>query len=95
MIINRCAYLIAAALTSAPLVACSDADIFDRVAGPQSDNVAAADWPRLESVPAAPPLGIYTDATPDPALGDAAQIELTVAAETAETRRKAVEGPVE
>lgn len=84
-----------AALASAPLVACSDAEIFDRIAGPQSGEMANSDWPRLETVPSAPPPGVYTEAAPDPSLGDAAQIELAVAAETAETRRKAVEGPVE
>jgi hypothetical protein len=91
----RRAYRIIALLAIAPLVACTDAEIFDRVAGPQSAANAKAAWPRLEAVPATPPLGVYTDALPDPAKGEAVQIELSVAAENAEIRRKSVEGPVE
>ncbi len=82
-------------LATGPLVACSDAEIFDRVAGPQAASLQGAAWPRLESVPPTPPVGVYTEAAPDPAIGDATQIELAIAAETAETRRKTVEGPVE
>ncbi|MEM7547402.1 MAG: hypothetical protein AAF367_17875 [Pseudomonadota bacterium] len=82
-------------MATAPLVACSDAEIFDRVAGPRSEVTTTADWPKLAEVETPPPPGTYTEAMPDPAIGDATQIELSVAAESADIRRKAVEGPVE
>lgn len=95
MVIWRCGYRIAACLAIAPLVACGDPEIFDRIGGPSDPNVAKTSWPKLAEIPEAPPLGVYSPAIPDPAIGEATQIELAVEAEIAETRRKAVEGPVE
>lgn len=95
IMLQRSIYAITAVAATGLLVACGDSAIFDRVAAERSDAVASADWPRLVDVPAAPPQGVYTDAAPDPARGDAAQIDLAVAAETAERRREAVSGPVE
>ncbi|MEM7270176.1 MAG: hypothetical protein AAF401_13130 [Pseudomonadota bacterium] len=74
---------------------CGDPEIFDRVAAPESEGVESASYPKLADTPAAPPLGVATASAPDPANADAIQIELAAEAETAETRRKKVEGPVE
>lgn len=75
--------------------ACGDPEIFDRVAAPESATVAGAPYPKLADTPPTPPAGVYTAAAPDPANGDAALIELAAEGESSETRRKAVEGPVE
>lgn len=75
--------------------ACGDPEIFDRVAAPESPGVAEAPYPKLSDTPPVPPIGVYTAAAPDPAKGDATLIELASEAETSETRRRAVAGPVE
>ncbi|QIE56853.1 hypothetical protein G5B40_16265 [Pikeienuella piscinae] len=90
--------LVASGLLVASLGACvgSGPEIFRKV--PVSATVtdeSNADWPRLADIPPAPPPGVHTDATPDPALGDAAQIDAAVSAEAAETRRAALAGPIE
>lgn len=90
--------LVASGLLVASLGACvgSGPEIFRKI--PASATVAdesGADWPRLADIPPAPPPGVHTDATPDPALGDAALIEAAIAAGDAETRRAALAGPVE
>ena len=95
MILRRGAYPVFALLATGLLVACGDVDIFDRVAPPPSDAARSADWPKLAETPEAPPLGVYTAAAPDPAIGESVQIDLAVSAETAEARRIAVSGPVE
>lgn len=81
-------------MATGPLVACGDPGIFDRVAPKVRAEVRAADWPRLADTPPAPPAGVYSAATPDPAIGEATRIDLAIAAETAERRREAVSGPV-
>jgi len=88
-------HIVGTALLALLTAACGDPEIFDRVATPESPDVAAAPFPKLADTPAAPPTGVFTAATPDPANGDAALIELATEAETSERRRKAVEGPVE
>lgn len=93
--IKRSGYRIGLVLAIAPLVACAEAEIFDRVGPPSDPAVANADWPRLADVPAAPPQGVYTDAAPDPATGAEVQVDLAVEAAEAERRRAAVAGPVE
>lgn len=80
------------ALTTA---ACGDPAIFDRVAAPESPDVASKPYPKLAETPATPPVGVYTAAAPDPANGDAALIELSAEASAAESRRSMIEGPVE
>lgn len=94
MKLAKCAYPIAAVAATGLLVACADREVFDRV-GPRSDVAADAAWPRLADTPTPPPLGVYTEDAPDPAIGDQMQIEAAVDAERAERRRAAVEGPVE
>lgn len=92
---RRGAYLIVALVATAPLVACDDARIFDRVDPGAGGDARKADWPLLADTPATPPQGVFTEAAPDPATGEAMQIELTLAAERAERRRRAIAGPVE
>ena len=92
--LQRSIYSLVACLATVILAACADRAVFDQV-GPRSDETAAAEWPRLADTPPTPPQGVYTTSAPDPATGETVQIDLAVAAETAERRRKAVEGPVE
>lgn len=87
--------IVGTALLALLTAACGDPEIFDRVAAPESAGVAAAPYPKLADTPPAPPVGVYTAAAPNPANGDATLIELAAEAQTQETRRKAVEGPVE
>lgn len=91
----RSAYLMIALMATAPLVACIDTGLVERVGGPKSENAVQSDWPRLADVETPPPAGVFTAAVPDPATGERMQIDLAIAAESAETRRKTVEGPVE
>lgn len=93
--LRRSIYAILAIVATGPLVACGDPDIFDRVAPDRSAVAEAADWPKLADTPETPPQGVYTATAPDPATGEAVQIDLSVAAESAQTRRQAVAGPVE
>ena len=93
--LQRSIYAMIPLLATGLLVACGDPDIFDRVAPERSDAATTTEWPKLADTPVTPPAGIYTEAAPDPAAGEAVQIDLAVAAENAETRRKAVSGPVE
>ena len=95
MILRRGAYSLFALLATGLLVACGDPDIFDRVSPERSEAAKSAEWPKLADTPPAPPLGVYTEAAPDPAVGEAVQIDLAVSAENAEARRAAVAGPVE
>ena len=88
-------HIVGTALLALLTAACGDPEIFDRVAAPESPEVASAPYPKLADTPSAPPVGGYTSATPDPANGDTALIELATEVETSERRRKAVEGPVE
>ncbi len=87
--------IVGTALLALVTTGCGDPEIFDRVAAPESAGVAEASYPKLADTPPSPPAGVYTAAAPDPANGDATLIELASEAETSETRRKAVEGPVE
>lgn len=88
-------HIVGTAILALMTAACGDPEIFDRVTAPESPGVAAAPYPKLAETPTAPPAGVYTAAAPDPAQGDAILIDLAAEAETSETRRKAVEGPVE
>lgn len=94
-ILKRGACFLFALAASGQLAACVGAgpEIFDSM--PPADPVADAGWPRLADIPPTPPAGVYTPAAPDPALGDATQIELAAAADAAGRRRRSVEGPVE
>ncbi|MFV0475967.1 MAG: hypothetical protein ACK5MQ_17455 [Pikeienuella sp.] len=94
-VLIRRAYLFFACLASGALAGCVGAgpEIFDRL--PAHGQPQDAGWPRLADIPPTPPAGTHTEAAPDPALGDAAQIELAAAAEAAERRRREIEGPVE
>ncbi|MEL7466760.1 MAG: hypothetical protein AAFN79_21985 [Pseudomonadota bacterium] len=93
--LQRSKYNLLALLATGLLVACADTEIFDRVAPERSETALASDWPKLADTPDTPPQGVYTERAPDPAIGEAVQIDLSVAAESAETRRRAVAGPVE
>ncbi|MEM8752572.1 MAG: hypothetical protein AAGF90_06320 [Pseudomonadota bacterium] len=95
MRIFRCGYPIVTCIAIAPLVACADVAVFDVVGPAENPETASAPWPKLADVPPAPPQGVFTPGTPDPAAGEAVQIELAAEAENAEARRKAVEGPVQ
>ena len=95
LMLQRNIYGMILLLATGPLVACGDPEIFDRVAADRSEVAANSAWPKLADTPATPPVGVYTEAAPDPATGEAVQIDLAVAAENAEIRRKAVSGPVE
>lgn len=88
-------HFVRTALLALLTAACGDPEIFDRVAAPENASVAEALYPKLADTPPVPPTNFYTAAAPDPANGDATLIELASEAETSETRRKAVEGPVE
>ncbi|MEX2518349.1 MAG: hypothetical protein WD969_03340 [Paracoccaceae bacterium] len=93
-ILTRGAYLSFALLASGPLVACvgDGPEIFDRM---PPNRAADESWPHLADIPPTPSQGVYNAAAPDPANGETIQIDLAIAAESAERRRAAVSGPVE
>ncbi len=88
-------HIVGTALLALLTAACGDPEIFDRVAAPESARVAEAPYPKLADTPPAAPVGVHTAATPDPANGDAALIELSSDAAAAEARKSRIEGPVE
>lgn len=67
-------------------------EVFDRL--PPARSAEAAPWPKLASVPPAPPKGVYTKTAPDPAEGVAVEVELSESAAQTNARRDAVSGPV-
>ena len=79
-----------------PLIlgACGTVELFGRYDLPESESVAEAPWPRLVDVPAAPPVGTFTPAVPDPAVGVAASTDLTAAARASALRAEALNAPV-
>ena len=88
-------HIVGTALLALMTAACGDPEIFDRVAAPESPDVAEAPYPKLADTPPSPPQGVYTAAAPDPANGDATLIELATEASAAESRRNQLAGPVE
>ncbi len=84
---------LASGLLVASLAGCvgTGPEIFDRM--PPS-RAAATDWPHLADTPTPPPAGVYTEAAPDPARGEAVRVDLAIAAEAAERKRQKVSGPV-
>lgn len=73
---------------------CGTASLFVSYDIPESEEVAAAPWPRLADVPETPAPGVYTDAIPDPAVGVALETDLSGAAAEAEARAARISGPV-
>jgi hypothetical protein len=86
--------MVAVASALAALSGCGTVELFGRYNVPESPEVAAAPWPRLIDTPAAPPVGVYSAAVPDPVEGVAAQSERGAAAAGAEARAAALAEPV-
>ena len=76
------------------LAGCGMAGPFAELDLPEGPGVAAAPWPRLVDVPAAPPVGTYTPAVPDPAIGKQVVENLSVEAAIARARAETLNEPV-
>ena len=76
------------------LAACGTVEIFGRYDLPESESVAEAPWPRLVDVPEAPPVGTFTAAVPDPAVGVLTVTDLSDVAQRSATRAEALSAPV-
>ena len=85
---------LAALALAAALAGCGSGRLLSGIDVPESPEVAKAPWPRLVDTPAAPPVGSYTEAAPDPAIGAAILTELTAAANAQAARAQALAGPV-
>ncbi|MEM7499835.1 MAG: hypothetical protein AAF371_17820 [Pseudomonadota bacterium] len=88
---------LAAVATAALLVglsSCGTVELFGQYDVPEEPETAEAPWPRLVDVPAAPPLGSYSAAVPDPAQGVALQVELGAAASSQNAAAEALNRPV-
>lgn len=70
----------------AALSGCGTVGLFGEYDVAESPDVEATPYPRLVDVPDAPPVGVYTEAVPDPARGEAAQTDLAAAATVADVR---------
>jgi hypothetical protein len=97
-----CSAQIVAAASAAALLAalpgalagCGTMELFHTYDLPEDPKVAAAPWPRLIDTPAAPPVGVYTPAVPDPAAGVLAQSDLAAAGAAADARAAELAAPV-
>ena len=76
------------------LANCGTVDLFGQYDLPESAEVSETEWPRLVDVPEAPPIGEYSDAAPDPAIGTALIVDLGSAASDASARAGALSAPV-
>ena len=83
-----------AALAALSLAGCGTSELFGEYAIPESPEVAAAPYPRLVDVPAAPPVGEYTAAVPDPAEGARTLSDLSTTAAVADVLARDAAGPV-
>jgi hypothetical protein len=91
------AQIVAAALFAAlpgTLAGCGTRALFHTYDLPENPSVAAAPWPKLIDTPAAPPVGVYTPAVPDPAAGVLAQSDLAAAGAAADARAAELAAPV-
>lgn len=88
------AQLVAVAVATLALAGCDAADMFDKFDLPEGPEVATAPWPRLVDVPSAPPVGTYTEAVPDPAVGAQVIENLSVEAAVAKARAEPLNEPV-
>lgn len=79
-----------AACIVAALSGCGTVGLFGEYEVAESPDVEAAPYPQLVDVPDAPPVGVYTEAVPDPARGAAAQTDLAAAATVADVRAAAL-----
>ncbi len=70
------------------IAGCAGPEVFERVAAPESADVATTPYPKLADVTAPGP-------GPDAAEGNAVLVELGVEAAVAEARLESVSGPVE
>jgi hypothetical protein len=86
--------MVAATAAVSLLASCGTVELFGKYDLPESPEVAAAPWPRLVDTPAAPPVGVYSAAVPDPAQGEAAQGDLGAAAARANARAAELARPV-
>jgi len=91
---QRMGVICLAAIGLAGLSGCGTVGLFGEYDLPESPEVAAAPWPRLVDVPAAPAVGSYTADVPDPAVGRRTLEELGVEASVASARAEALAGPV-
>ncbi|MGF1501856.1 MAG: hypothetical protein ACFBSD_08565 [Paracoccaceae bacterium] len=73
---------------------CETFRLFQDYETAESADVAAAAYPRLVEVPDAPPPGRFSDAVPDPAIGQAQIAGFGPETEAAEARRRVVAAPV-
>ena len=90
-----CTAQIVAALAAAGLLSgCGTVGVFGKYDLPESPEVAGAPWPRLVDTPAAPPVGVYSAAVPDPAAGALTETELAAAAAEASARAATLSRPV-
>jgi hypothetical protein len=81
-------------LLLAALAGCGSARLFGAYPVPETSSAAEAPWPRLVDTPAAPAMGTYSDAVPDPAEGIAATAQLGIVARDAAARAEALGAPV-
>ncbi len=91
------AQIVAAALVAAlaaGLSSCGSVAIFGEYDIPESPQVAVAPWPKLVDTPAAPPVGTYTAAVPDPAEGVLTQADLGAAGAEANARGAGLAAPI-
>lgn len=89
------ARLVAAGLLATLVLAgCDTIGMFDKFDLPEGPEVATAPWPRLVDVPSAPPVGTYSEAVPDPAVGKRVVENLSVEAAVAKARAQPLDEPV-
>jgi hypothetical protein len=88
------AQIVAVVCTTVALAGCGTVELFGEYDLPESPEVAAAPWPRLIDTPAAPPVGTFSAAVPDPAGGTLAQSDLGAAAVRADARALELSEPV-
>jgi hypothetical protein len=76
------------------LAGCGTVGLFGTYEAPESEDVAAAPWPRLVDVPEAPPPGTHGPAVPDPAEGRRILEELGLRADLAGAEAARLSAPL-
>lgn len=76
------------------LTGCGTAQIFTDYEVNEDPSVESAPWPRLVDTPAAPAVGSYSAAVPDPAKGAAVHVELRTVAGVAAARARNLSAPI-
>lgn len=83
-----------AAALLAGLAGCDTYTLFTGNEIPESAEVGATPYPRLVSVPEAPPPGEFDQNVPDPAQGTAILVDLSATANAAARRAEILNDPV-